>query len=69
MRNWTSGIAQSVLGIGMIASGPVLTMIISPEKFGASYVYGVTDGLLVAFGIMHLLQGLQITSSKNDVGG
>jgi uncharacterized membrane protein HdeD (DUF308 family) len=67
--NLISGIVPFVFGIGMILSGPVLTMTMLPERLGASYVFGATDVMLVIFGIGNLLIGYRNISKPRDEGG
>ncbi len=45
--SWTKGIAPFVVAIGAILLGPVWTMIMPPETFVGSYVYGAIDATLV----------------------
>lgn len=67
--NLTTVIVRFAPAIGALLLGPVSTMIMSPERSEVSYVYGVTDGLLVAFAITFLSNGLLTISSKTDVVG
>lgn len=69
MMNLMKGIARFAPAIGLLALGPVLTMIIAPEKFGDYYVYGAIDGLLVGFAIMSLSNVLSTTSKRQGVAG
>lgn len=62
-------IARYAPAIGAILLGPVSTMIMFPEKFADSYVFGAIDGLLVAFAITFWFNESSTTSHKNDVGG
>lgn len=59
--NLTKVIARYAPAIGLLLVGPVSTMIISPEKFGDSYVFGVIDGLSVAFAIIFWSKESQTT--------
>ena len=67
--NWTKGIAPFVSALGLLLSGPVLTMTMFPEKLGVSYVYGATDGLLVAFAMLILYRGFQTISEVRSKDG
>lgn len=69
MKSWMKDIARFVPGIGLIVLGPVWTMIMSPEKLGASYAFGVIDGLLVAFATTSLYEELLIILKRRDVAG
>jgi hypothetical protein len=69
MMNWTKAIAPFALGLGMIGSGPVLTMIMFPEKSEVSYVYGVIDGLSVIFAMVLWYGAWRIISTNPGEGG
>lgn len=66
---WMKAIVPFAFGVGLIVCGPVLTMIMFPEKLEVSYAYGVTDALLVVSGILYLSAGLQIISKGHDEDG
>lgn len=66
MMNSTKGTARFVSGIGLLLSGPVLTMTMFQEALGVSYVFGVTDGLLVGFAMLIWSRGFQTISEDRS---
>ena len=69
MKSWTKDIVPSVLAIGAILSGPVLTMTMFREKLGASYAFGAIDALLVVFAIQVLYIRYSNISMHQDEDG
>lgn len=64
--NSTKVIVPFALAVGVLLYGPVWTMTMYPEMFGASYAFGVIDALSVVCAILWWRIGYGNISRSQD---